>query len=236
MKTTRTLAAMALGFALVPHTVQGQDRSRYRNFQLGSGLPAVSALARLTPSQAKIIHQWPVVMQELEWRPSYFVSGSTAPQDDPVKQIVFSFYNDQLSKIVVDYDRDRTAGMTVADMIAAISQTYGPPLTPGAEKTGPFTLAESESGTSVAWWGDADHSIVLYRSSELYGSSSASRFRLIVTAPRLEALARIAHAQAVRLDEREAPQREIARQKKEVEDTRVADEKARRANKAAFRP
>lgn len=35
---------------------------------------------------------------------------------------------------------------------------------------------------------------------------------------------------------RQAPQREIARQKKEVEDTRVSQEKARIANKAAFRP
>jgi hypothetical protein len=34
-----------------------------------------------------------------------------------VKQIVFSFYDDQLSKMVVDYEQDRTAGMTDADLI-----------------------------------------------------------------------------------------------------------------------
>jgi hypothetical protein len=38
------------------------------------------------------------------------------------------------------------------------------------------------------------------------------------------------------MDEREAPQREIARQKKETEDARTSQEKARLANKAAFRP
>lgn len=59
---------------------------------------------------------------------------------------------------------------------------------------------------------------------------------MIVSSSRLEALARRANAEAVRLDEREAPQREIARQKKEVDDTRVSQEKARLANKAAFRP
>jgi hypothetical protein len=61
-------------------------------------------------------------------------------------------------------------------------------------------------------------------------------FRLIVASPRLEALARTADVQATRLDDREAPQREIARQKKETEDARASQEKSRVANKAAFRP
>jgi hypothetical protein len=59
---------------------------------------------------------------------------------------------------------------------------------------------------------------------------------MIVVSTRLERLARIAEAEAVRLDARDAPQREVARQKKEVNDSRVAREKARVANKAAFKP
>ena len=59
---------------------------------------------------------------------------------------------------------------------------------------------------------------------------------MIVTSLHLDALARRAEAEAVRLDERDAPKREIARQKKEVDDTRAAQEKARLANKAGFRP
>ena len=47
-------------------------------------------------------------------------------QTDPVKQIVFSFYNDQLSKMVVDYDHERTAGMTDADLVDAISSRLRP--------------------------------------------------------------------------------------------------------------
>jgi hypothetical protein len=62
------------------------------------------------------------------------------------------------------------------------------------------------------------------------------RFRLIVTLPRLETLARTATTEAVRLDLREAPQRASDRQKQDAEDVRVAQEKARIANKAAFRP
>lgn len=54
--------------------------------------------------------------------------------------------------------------------------------------------------------------------------------------PKLEALARTASAQAIRLDDREAPQRELARQKKEVAESRASEEKTRLVNKAAFRP
>jgi hypothetical protein len=235
--TIRTLALVVLGLVLFTHPLQGQDRSRYRDFQLGNDLASVSALAGVAVSEVKTIHRRPAVMQELEWRPPYFVSGSMAPQHDPVQQIVFSFFDDQLSRMVVDYDHDRTAGMTDVDMIDAISTAYGPVLKPALKRTRAVaSQLEEESGTPVARWGDADYSVVLYRSSDLYGSSSPSRFRIIVTSPRLEALARTADARAIRLDEREAPQREIARQKKEVEDSRLSQAKARLANKAAFRP
>jgi hypothetical protein len=121
--------------------------------------------------------------------------------------------------------------MTDADMIEAISVVYGPPLKPAVTTTRAVTSqGEEKSSTPVARWGDTDHSVVLYR------TWYASGFRIIVTSPRLDALARTADAQAVRLNEREAPQREIARQKKEAEDTRASQEKARIANKAAFRP
>jgi len=237
MLNARSLTIGALGLVLSTHALQGQERSRYRDFQLGGDLASVSALTGVARSEAKTVHQRPAVIQELEWRPRYFVSGSTATQNDPVQQIVFSFYDDQLSKMVVDYDRDRTAGMTDADMIDAISTAYGPPLTPAVKKTRTVTSRiEEESGRPVARWGDADYSVVLYQSLDLYRSSSDPRFRIIVTSPRLEALARTAEAQAIRLDGREAPQREIARQKKEVEDTRMSQAKARIANKAVFRP
>jgi hypothetical protein len=231
MSHARTLTMIVLGLVLSAHALLGQDRSRYRDFLLGGDLRSVSALTSVAASNAKTIHQRPAVMQELEWRPPYSVNESTARQNDPVRQIVFSFYDDQLSRMVVDYDRYRTAGLTDADMIDAISVAYGPPLKPSAKSTRTIVpQIGDESGTPVARWGDADYSVVLYR------ASYESGFRLLVTSPRLEALARIADAQAIRLDQREAPQRELARQKKEVEDARLADEKARNTNKAAFRP
>src|SRR4029434_9555844 len=87
-------------------------------------------------------------------------------QTDSVRQIVFSFYNDQLSKMAVDYNTARTAGMTNADMIDAISTTYGPPSTSAVTKPRAVpSHADDESGTPVARWGDADHSALLYRST-----------------------------------------------------------------------
>ena len=51
-----------------------------------------------------------------------------------------------------------------------------------------------------------------------------------------EADARLAVAEAVALDEREAPAREAARLKKDADDLKAADEQARETNKGAFRP
>jgi len=227
----RTLAMTAAGLVLSTSLLLGQDRARYRDFQLGGDLPSISALTGVAQSEVKTVHLRPAVMQEIQWRRRYAASNATPAQIDPVQQIVFSFYNDQLSRMVVDYDHDRTAGMTDMDMIDAISKAYGPRLNAAARKArGVSSPIEDESGTPLARWGDADFSVVLYR------SSYASGFRIIVASPRLEALARTADAQAIRLDEREAPQREIDRQKKEADDTRAAEDKARTENKADFRP
>lgn len=226
-----SLGLVAVGLVLSTHSLQSQDRSRYRDFQLGGTLASISSLTGVAPAGARTIHLRPVLMQELQWLRPYSPSGATPAQTDSVKQIVFSFYNDQLSRMVVDYDADRTAGMTDADMIDALSTEYGPRLKPAVGGSSSVTSqVEQESGTPVARWGAADYSVVLYRSSYRSG------LRIIVTSPRLETLARTAAAQATRLDESEAPRREIARQKKEAEDARLSEEKARTANKATFRP
>lgn len=225
----RTLAIAAIALVLSTQALQAQGRARYRDYQLGGDLPSVSALTGVAVSEAKTIHLRPAVMQELQWHRPYSLTG-TAPAD-PVRRIVFSFYNDQLSKMVVDYETDRTAGMTDADLVDAITTEYGAPLK-AAAKPGRRVASqvEEESGTAVARWGDADYSVVLYRSSYTSG------LRIIVASPRLEALARTAAAQAARLDERDAPQRETARLKKEADATRASQEQSRLTNKAAFRP
>jgi hypothetical protein len=231
MIAPQRLVVVALGIILSTQSLQGQAPPQYRDFPLGADLTSVSALAGVASSEAKTIHVRPAVIQELEWRPAYYVRGSMVSQTDPVEQIVFSFYNGQLFRLVIDYDRQRTEGMTDGDLIEAISSVYGSPSQGRLPKPSAVAMQnETESGAAIARWGGADYSVGLYRT--LY----ASGFRMIVTSPRVGALAQAADAQAVRLDEREAPQREIARQQKEAEDARLAQEKARPDNKAAFRP
>jgi hypothetical protein len=228
------ISTVLLSLLMSAARLSAEELTRYRGFDLGSDVFAVSAHAKVLASEAKVLHQRPAVIELLEWRPPYVMTGSTMVSD-PVRQVAFTFYQHQLSKIVVDYHRERTAGMTAGDVMAALVTTYGPPMKPVATKRvmAPLRI-EDETGEVVAQWESADSTIVLLRSADIYGSSP--RFRLILTSPHLEKLRRTAIAEATRLDEREAPQREIARQKKEAEDSRAAEEKVRDVNKAGFRP
>ena len=209
--------------------MQGQSAAHYRDFQLGGDVASVAALAPVPASDAKTVRSRPAILQSLAWRRPY--GGSSQTAIDPVQQIAFSFYNDQLYRLIIEYDRDRTEGMTDSDMIDGISTMYGATVKPPLKTNRvPLTAIDDESGTRVASWGNAEYVAVLYR------SPYAAGFRMIVTSVRLNALARTAEAQALRLDERDAPQRERARQKTEAEAERAATEKARLANKAAFKP
>ena len=229
---SRTLGLALVGFVMWTQPGSGQDRPGYREFRLGADVASVSAQTAVAASEAKTVHARPALIQQLEWRRRYSLTAARPPESDPVQQIVFSFFNDQLFKVVVDYDRERTAGMTDADMIEGISTAYGPPLLNATSRRprAVETQVDEESGPLVARWGGAEHSVVLYRVPYTPG------FRLVVIASRLDGLARVAAAEAVRLDDREAPQREIARLKKEAEDLRISQEKTRLPNKAAFRP
>lgn len=228
MTRSRACAVGVLGFMLSINVAHAQTVAHYRDFQLGSDLASISALAGVAPSEAKTVHARPAILQDLDWRRPYTVSGAAV---DPVEHIAFSFYNDQLFRMAIDYDRDRTEGMTDADMVEAISAIYGTTVKPTLKASrAPLAAIDEESGTRVAGWGDTEYAAVLYR------SSYASGFRMIVTSVRLNKLARSAEAQAVRLDERDAPQRERARQMKEADEVRASKEKARLANKAAFKP
>jgi hypothetical protein len=231
MMTARTLAICVLSLGVVPFGVHGQGLAQYRNFELGSDLAAVSGLAGVAASEAKTTRERPAIFQDLEWRPAHWIGGSTSVSTDPVEQVAFSFYNNQLFRIVVDYNNDRTEGMTQADMIESISAVYGAPAARAVGAGRVASQVEIESGAPLARWGDAQYAVVLYRTS-----SYRETFRLIATAAALDDLARKALAQGVRLDAQEAPQRELARHKKERDDGRAVAEKARVANKASFRP
>ncbi len=228
--TIRSLALALAVTVLVAQAVAAQEVVRYRDFVMGADIATVSKAAGIAPTGAKVIHRRPSVIHELEWRPRYY-SGGAAPLTDPVDVMSFKFYDDQLFMVVADYDRRRTEGMSVEDMIAAISETYGQPVSQvPSRRLGTPTVQYGFPDTLLAAWGTDAYAVTLLR------VAYPAAFRLVVTHTRLDNLARTAIAAAVRQDTAEAPQRELDRQKKEAADSAAAQEKAKSENKAQFRP
>ncbi len=226
----RALAISVFGVLLTAHPLHAQEISRYREVEMGSPLLSVAGLSGLTPADAKVIHQRPAIIQDLEWRLRSSVSGSTI-QDDPVQDVVFSFYNDQLFRIVVNYDRDRTLGLTDTDLIEALSAVYGAPAVRTVARPRASEASDNvDEDLVVARWENAESSVALLR------AAYPTPVRLVLLSKRLAGLARTATATAVRLDDREAPQREVERVQKEADAALAAQGKARSANKAAFKP
>ena len=172
-----------------------------------------------------MVDQRPELIQELMWFPPR--GGDMA--GDSAQKILFTFYNDQLSRVVVSYDRSRTEGLTAEDLIEAISTTYGVAPIPSVG-TAPLIPGRNADDKILARWEDPQYSITLFRSKYL------STFGLVLLSKRLDGLSMVAHAEAMLLDEREAPARESARRQGRTDDDRLREETVRRLNKAAFKP
>ena len=229
MISARNFAIPVLGIMLSMSVIFAQDLSSYRQFQFGMDLSAIAEKADVKPSQARLIHQRPAMIQELEWRPRNSISSPL--QTDSVKEILFGFYNGRLYRIVVNYDQYKTEGLTGEDLIESISAQYGKPTMPVAKIiSSSSSQAFNDSEKVIARWEDPQYSINLFRFS--YRPS----FGLLIFSKQLDALAQVAIVEAIRLDQQEAPQREIDRQNKQDEEKRAAEQKARPANKVGFRP
>src|SRR5712692_5881515 len=108
MINTRIVAISVLGAVLSAPFAYAGDLSRYREFQLGMDLSAAIKQAKTEPPEAKLIHQRPAVIQELAWQPQRLIGPSA--ETEPVSEVIFSFYNGELFRIVVNYDRYKTEG------------------------------------------------------------------------------------------------------------------------------
>ena len=125
------ILAMSIAWAVnASSVIAGQDLSSYRGFQLGMSLDAVAQQTGIV-SEARVVHQRPELIQELTWEPPR--SLGSPPPGESVRKVLLSFYNGQLFRIVVSYERGRTEGLTVEDMVDALSVTYGPALLPATE-------------------------------------------------------------------------------------------------------
>jgi hypothetical protein len=236
MISFRNLAVSIFGSESSVPLPYSQDLSRYREFQFGTSLLVVAKQAHMKPSEATAINQNPALIQELNWHAQTY----SAPQSqaDSVRDILFSFYNGELFRIVVTYNQDRTEGMTAEDVVEVISAIYGTATRPDAEiilsSTHLFSNGEKSvsdrSERVIARWEDSQYSL------NLFHSRFQPAFGLVMYSKRLDALALAAIVESTRLDKQEAPHREAERKEKKDEETRSRQKEARRVSKASFRP
>jgi hypothetical protein len=230
MCVTFTRAGIAAAcVVLLAATVSADELAVYREFQLGNSVAVVTAVTRTDERDLKTIHTRPALLQQLEWRPRY-TRGAPVAGRESIRDLTFSFVDDQLFKMTVTYERDRTNGLTNDDLIAALTTLYGAPVLPAVQGPPRPRAGALDGATVIAEWRDEATQIALQHDRYNEG------FVLVITSRALDTVARKAQATAVVLDTREAPAREAALAQKRADDERQAEEQARAANKKVFRP
>ena len=224
MKTIRSSILFFVVLLLSAPLLRAQDLSKYRHFTLGMSLTRLLERTGQKMADVKLIHGRPTLVQEVNWWPPSLPGASF--QSDTVEQILFSFYNGELYKMSVTYDRSSTEGLTAEDMVKSISAKYGPATNVALEIDSAKNDRYDDRQKPVASWEDAQYSFNLAR------SSSTDHLGLIIYSKRVNAEAELAIAEAVKLEEQEGPNREAARQKKQTDDLEVARQK----NRKIFRP
>ncbi len=222
MKIMRNIVVALSLILLSAPMISGQDLSKYRTFSLGMTLSELSKQVGPYSHWTTLIHQRPAVIQELTL---WSLSASRAPIGG-VSQILFGFYNGELYRIVVTYDRDATKGLTDDDMVQAISARYGTAtrLYPEIKLLKNDVYASTE--TVIARWEDSQNSV------GLLASSNQTSFGLAMFSKRLDAQAKAAIIESEKLEKQEAPQVDIGRLKKEADELGVA----RQINQKTFHP
>jgi hypothetical protein len=222
MKMMRNIVVSLLIVLLSAPLISGQDLSKYRAFFLGMTLSELSKQVGPYSHWTTLIHQCPAVIQELT---SWSLSASRAPVGG-VSEILFSFYNGDLYRMVVTYDPYATEGMTDDDMVQAISARYGTATRLYPEINLPTNDVNASTEMVIARWEDSQNSV------NLLASSNENSFRLAVFSKELDAQAKAAIIESERLEKQEAPQVDIERQKKETDELEVAQQ----LNQKTFRP
>jgi hypothetical protein len=228
MNSARRFLIAVAALSLIGHVTSAQDVVRYRGYALESSLDSVVAISGARVSDAKTLHERPAKIQELEWRAPYVSYGTE--HADPVRAIGFTFVDDALYQVVVNYDRDRTVGLTDNDIIETLVSAYGAPVRRSAK--GPVTRSAAAGPDTIvlAQWETAVASLTLVR------GTYTPEFQLILLSKPASARARHATREAIKLDAAEAPRRESDQRKKEAAEAIAMREKTRTTNKAAFRP
>jgi hypothetical protein len=223
MKAIRIAVLCSVALVLTTPILHAQNLSKYRSFSLGTNLATILKHTDQALVDVKATHEGSVLFQELRWRPA---SGIGVSQRwESVDELVFSFYKGELYNMVVNYGRAATEGFTADDMVKSISAKYGPATSVALETEATANEPYSARGKPLASWEDSQYSLNLLR------TSYSNAFELVIYSRRVAAEADAALAQVVKVDEQEAPQKAIERQKKEAE----AIELTRQKNQKSFR-
>lgn len=224
MKIMRNIVISLAVIVLAAPLISAQNLSKYRTFSLGTSLAALSKqLGSNSFSETTLLHQRPAVIQEVKLS---LLGSSSRRKPDPVSDMLFSFYNGTLYRILVIYDQHATEGLTAEDMVQALSAQYGTATRPDTEIAFPTKVFYQSKEKIIARWEDSQNSVNLFRSGTL------DSFGLVLLSKRLDAEAEASIVASVKLEEEEAPQKEIERQKKEADDL----EALRQKNKKTFQP
>src|SRR5207245_11804562 len=155
MKTIRSSILWFVVLLRSAPLLRAQDLSKYRHFTIGMSMTRVLERTGQKMADVKLSHGLPALVQELNWWPPNLPGISY--QSDTVEQILFSFYNGELYKISVTYDRSSTEGLTEEDMVKSISAKYGPPTYVALAIDYAPNDRHGVTHTPVAAWEDAQY-------------------------------------------------------------------------------
>ena len=216
------VCALALGVQVVSAS---PVYSRYRGVSIGDSVGVVAAALHMTASDVAIVHARPAMIQQLTWRPNQFFTGRTSAPD-ALEEMVLTFHLGQLARIVATYDRDRTEGLTNADLRDSFTTIYGTSMLVSTASG----IRSSGDPEIIGQWGDGETLVVLLR------ETFPRRIRVTVSSVAADRLLQDALASGARLDATEAPTREMVRRLSEELTRRQRDEQSRIDNKSAFTP
>ena len=215
----RTLLASFLTIVAILLSVprlHAQDLSTYRNFSFGMTVADLSKQIDQSPATAAVLHERPVLIQELTfWPPQPYSALRPA---EPLQQILFSFYDGALYRMLMTYDTTATKGLNDDDMIRIVSAKYGTATRPDAVVNFPTNPSYKTTEKVLARWEDSQYSLNLFRSSE-------DTFAIVMFKKQLDAQAAVSIAESVKLEQEEAPQKEAARVKKDAADLELERQK-----------
>jgi len=171
---------------------------RYRRFTIGSSVDVVRAAVGPLARQVEVRFDRPFTLHRLTWRPA-FPAAARDQANDSTREIVFDFVGNQLYRMTVSYDERKTEGLTHADVLASLEDTFGPSSVRNG--TGRGGVSVVGDAMILAQWrtGDDEGSLRHFDGSNSY--------QLRLSSMALESAARVAETRAIALEARQTPGR-----------------------------